>query len=108
MRPTPDSTNQSTQVDRVTSVLRAGIGHDCGAATNTGEPIVTTTEIPTRADHEADLMADVVDRQHTAEPAVDEEVLWLDPRELIIGDNVRTDVTLDKGFVADLKDRGVR
>lgn len=69
---------------------------------------MTTTEIPARADHEADLMAGVVDRQNTAEPAVDAEVLWVDPRELIIGDNVRTDVTLDKGFVADVKDRGVR
>ncbi len=69
---------------------------------------MTTTEIPARADHEADLMADVVDRQDTAEPAVDAEVLWVDPRELIIGDNVRTDVTLDKGFVADIADRGVR
>lgn len=30
-------------------------------------------------------MADVVDRQNTADPAVDAEVLWVDPHELIIG-----------------------
>lgn len=58
---------------------------------------MTTTEIP-----------DVVPTQSNVETAVDAEVRWVDPRELIIGDNVRTAVELDKGFVADIKDRGVR
>lgn len=66
---------------------------------------MTITEIPARHDHEDDLRADVVPEQSTAEADVDAEVLWVDPRELIIGDNVRTAVELDKGFVAD---RGVR
>lgn len=69
---------------------------------------MTTTEIPARHDHEDHLPADVVPAQFTAEIAVDAEVVWVDPRELIIGDNVRTAVELDKGFVADIKDRGVR
>lgn len=38
----------------------------------------------------------------------DSEVLWVDPRELVIHANVRTDVALDKGFVADIAERGVR
>ena len=38
----------------------------------------------------------------------DSELLWVDPRELVIGDNVRTEVALDKGFVADIAERGVR
>ncbi len=100
--------DQSTRSTGWTSASRPGVRHDCGAATNTGEPIVTTTEIPIHRDDEADLIADVVAGQSTAETTVDEEVLWVDSRELIIGDNVRTDVTLDKGFVADIKDRGVR
>lgn len=36
------------------------------------------------------------------------DVLWVDPRELVIHDNVRTDVALDKEFVADIAERGVR
>jgi ParB family chromosome partitioning protein len=69
---------------------------------------VTTIEIPARGDHGPDLPAEVVSGPGTVEPAVDAEVVWVDPRELIIGDNVRTAVELDKGFVADIKDRGVR
>ncbi|MGH3985531.1 MAG: ParB/RepB/Spo0J family partition protein [Pseudonocardiaceae bacterium] len=38
----------------------------------------------------------------------DSEVLWVDPRELVIRDNVRTDVALGKEFVADIAERGVR
>lgn len=38
----------------------------------------------------------------------DAELLWVDPRELIIGDNVRLDAALDKAFVADIAERGVR
>lgn len=45
----------------------------------------------------------------TTETTVDDhEILWVDPQTLIIGPNVRTDVHLDKGFVADIKERGVR
>jgi ParB family chromosome partitioning protein len=69
---------------------------------------VTTTEIPARGDHEADLPAEVVPVPSTAQTAVDAEIVWIDPRELIIGDNVRTAVELERGFVADIKDRGVR
>jgi ParB family chromosome partitioning protein len=69
---------------------------------------VTTTEIPVRDDHEADPPAEIVPGQGPVETAVDAEVVWVDPRELIIGDNVRTAVELDRGFVADIKDRGVR
>lgn len=69
---------------------------------------MTTTEIPARHDHEADRGPDAVPARSTAPTAVDGEVVWVDPHELIIGDNVRTDVTLERGFVADIKDRGVR
>lgn len=69
---------------------------------------MTTTEIPARGDHEADLPAEVVPVPSTAQTAVDAEIVWIDPRELIIGDNVRTAVELERGFVADIKDRGVR
>jgi hypothetical protein len=33
---------------------------------------------------------------------------WVDPRELITGDNVRLDAARDKGFIADIAERGVR
>jgi ParB family chromosome partitioning protein len=69
---------------------------------------VTTTEIPARDDHELDPPAEIVPGQSPGGTAVGAEVVWVDPRELIIGDNVRTDVELDKEFVADIKDRGVR
>lgn len=69
---------------------------------------MTTTEISARNDHDADLPAEIVAGQSTAQTAVDAEIVWVDPRELIIGDNVRTDIELERGFVADIKDRGVR
>ena len=36
------------------------------------------------------------------------ELLQLDPRELVIGPNVREQVVLDQGFVRSIRDRGVR
>jgi ParB family transcriptional regulator, chromosome partitioning protein len=36
------------------------------------------------------------------------ELLWVDPRELIIADNVRVDVALTREFIADIAERGVR
>lgn len=69
---------------------------------------MTTTEVPVCGDHEGELSPGAVAAQSTAQTAGDGEVVWVDPRELIIGDNVRTNVTLERGFVADIKDRGVR
>jgi ParB family chromosome partitioning protein len=69
---------------------------------------VTTIETPARGDHETDPPAEIVPVHCPVETAVDAEVVWVDPRELIIGDNVRTAVELERGFVADIKDRGVR
>jgi len=36
------------------------------------------------------------------------ELLWIDPRSLIVGVNVRGDAHLDRHFVADIAERGVR
>ena len=36
------------------------------------------------------------------------ELVWADPRSLIVGVNVRNEVTLDRGFVRDIAERGVR
>ena len=69
---------------------------------------MTITEIPVSDDHEPAPPAEIVPVQSTGQTTVDAELVWVDPRELIIGDNVRTDVELDKGFVADITDRGVR
>ncbi|MGH3822132.1 MAG: ParB N-terminal domain-containing protein, partial [Pseudonocardiaceae bacterium] len=60
----------------------------------------------TAAEHD-----ELCDQRAPGSPEVaveDSELLWVDPRELVIRDNVRTDVALDKGFVADIAERGVR
>jgi len=36
------------------------------------------------------------------------ELVWVDPRALRLGANVRTDAALDRHFVRDIADRGVR
>ncbi|MGH3909499.1 MAG: ParB N-terminal domain-containing protein, partial [Pseudonocardiaceae bacterium] len=70
---------------------------------------MTATEISPPHDRQGNLPAEGLSEDRPAEtPADEEEVLWVDPRELIIGDNVRTDIRLELGFVADIKDRGVR
>ncbi|MGH3535542.1 MAG: hypothetical protein ACRDQG_12660, partial [Pseudonocardiaceae bacterium] len=71
---------------------------------------MTATEIsPRHADFQGNLAADGLSENGPAETQIDDQnILWVDPRDLIVGDNVRTDVRLDKGFVADVRDRGVR
>ncbi|MGH3534884.1 MAG: ParB/RepB/Spo0J family partition protein [Pseudonocardiaceae bacterium] len=64
---------------------------------------MTITEIHPQPDHQPDQQAPV-----SVEAARGEELRWVDPRELILSDNVRTDVALDKGFIADVAERGVR
>ena len=66
---------------------------------------MTVTEIPAPRDQATEQQPP--DAETTAD-AGSEEILWVDPRELIIGDNVRLDTALDKGFVADIAERGVR
>lgn len=65
---------------------------------------MTATEIPAPRDQATEQRPPVV----AETTAGAEELLWVDPRELIIGDNVRLDAALDKGFVADIAERGVR
>jgi ParB family chromosome partitioning protein len=56
------------------------------------------------------------DASPACEPAMDPvvpgagewQLLWVDPRSLVIGVNIRTDAALDKAFVASIRDRGVR
>jgi ParB family transcriptional regulator, chromosome partitioning protein len=36
------------------------------------------------------------------------QLLWVDPRELVIGTNTRSEAALDRAFVGSIKDRGVR
>jgi ParB family chromosome partitioning protein len=67
---------------------------------------MTVTEIPPPRDQATEQQPPVV--AETTTDAGAEEILWVDPRELIIGDNVRLDTALDKGFVADIAERGVR
>jgi ParB family chromosome partitioning protein len=65
---------------------------------------MTTTE--TASEH-----GQLSERPAPGFPAVgggDGELLWVDPRELVIRDNVRTDVALGKEFIADIAARGVR
>ena len=70
---------------------------------------MTATEISPLHDRQGDLPAAGLSEDRPAEtPADEEEVLWVDPRELIISDNVRTNIRLERGFVADIKERGVR
>ncbi|MGH3847494.1 MAG: ParB/RepB/Spo0J family partition protein, partial [Pseudonocardiaceae bacterium] len=64
---------------------------------------MTITEIHPQPDHQPDQQIPV-----SVEAARDEELRWVDPRELILSDNVRTDAALDKGFIADVAERGVR
>lgn len=68
---------------------------------------MSTSEALAQRDHQDDL-PDVTSGHEPAENPAGDEVVWVDPRELIIGDNVRSDVRLERGFVADVKDRGVR
>ncbi|MGH3533488.1 MAG: ParB/RepB/Spo0J family partition protein, partial [Pseudonocardiaceae bacterium] len=65
---------------------------------------MTTTETAPEHDQPSDQPAPGFPEVATD----DSQLLWVDPRELIISDNVRTDVALDKGFVADVAERGVR
>lgn len=68
------------------------------------------TATVTPAEQPADPTTTVQRRtaEEFGEPRDGGKVLWVDPRELIVGDNVRTDVALEKGFVADIAERGVR
>ena len=49
-----------------------------------------------------------VDQAQDAAPPEGWELLWVDPRTLIVGANTRTDAALDKQFVGSVKDRGIR
>ena len=66
---------------------------------------MTVTEIPAPRDQATEQQPPVAE---TTADAGSEEILWVDPRELIIGDNVRLDTALERGFVADIAERGVR
>src|SRR6476646_127096 len=66
---------------------------------------MTVTEIPAPREQACEEQPPVAE---TTTDAGAEEVLWVDPRELIIGDNVRLDAALERAFVADIAERGVR
>jgi ParB family chromosome partitioning protein len=68
---------------------------------------MTVMDIHARRDHGCGQQPLPV-APETGADAGAEEVLWVDPRELIIGDNVRWDAALNRGFVADIAERGVR
>lgn len=78
---------------------------------------MTTTEIVTETDQDLSARATEVNlpEQATdtasappARPAENLETLYVNPKDLIIGLNVRTEVSIDKQMLADVKDRGVR
>jgi hypothetical protein len=67
---------------------------------------MTVIDIHARRDHGCEQQPPVL--TETPADAGPEEARWVDPRELIIGDNVSLEAALDKGFVADIAERGVR
>lgn len=78
---------------------------------------MTTTEIVAETDQdlsgpvtEANLPEQATDTASAppARPAENLELLYVNPKDLIIGLNVRTEVGIDKQMLADVKDRGVR
>jgi ParB family transcriptional regulator, chromosome partitioning protein len=65
----------------------------------------------TESDHSDQAVAE----EHPVAPAEAEEpgagewqLVWVDPRGLVIGVNTRSDAALDRAFVASVRDRGVR
>lgn len=59
-------------------------------------------DVPVPAEHGADQVHDT----EGGEPEF--RLLWVDPRDLIIGVNARKEVHLDRHFVADIRRRGVQ
>jgi hypothetical protein len=65
----------------------------------------------TDTQHEPDTQtaAEVIDAETvTGEAAAVGELSWVDPRSLIVGVNIRGEANLDRHFVRDIADRGVR
>jgi ParB family chromosome partitioning protein len=67
---------------------------------------MTVTEIPAPRDQACEQQSSVA--AETPSDVGADDVLWVDPQELIIGDNVRLDAALERAFVADIAERGVR